>query len=86
MKKVGSEPKPASPAPADGGDPRNDLLAAIRGGAKLKHVDAPDPHAKPAGAKTAGGDLAATLASALAKRHKAQDSSDDSDDSDWDDD
>ena len=73
-----------APAPAE---PRNALLDAIKGGAKLRHVAAPEPKG-PLSAKGGGGggnDLASTLASALAKRHKAQESDSDSD-SDWDDD
>ena len=59
-------------------------MASIRaGGVKLKHREVSDePKAAP---PSGGGDLASTLAQAMASRRAAQDS-DDSDDSDWDDD
>ena len=80
LKSVKNDP-PAAKAPPSG---RDGLLAQIALGAKLKHVEAPDEKA-PAPKKTEGADLAATLASALARLHKAQESNSDSDDSHWDD-
>ena len=67
-------------------DARGGLMAAIAGGGfKLKHV-ASTEIAGPGKAPSGGGDLASTLASALANRRVAQESSSEEDDSDWDDD
>ncbi|KAF2076768.1 hypothetical protein CYY_001957 [Polysphondylium violaceum] len=94
MAKAGGPPPPPPPstrsaiAPSGGGDSRNDLLASIRQGTKLKEVDHsnPLPDIKELG-DVGNRSLVDTLAAAMANRrtNMGEDESDeeDDDDDDW---